>query len=433
MKMDKEDLGGKADGVKASSLMVVVQVAFAAANIMYKLAADDGMNMQVMVAYRFLFATAFMVPLAIVFERKKQPTFTWKILLEVFLCGLLGGTLEKNFNAEALNLTSPTFVSAMSNLIPAITFLLAICFRMETLRWREKAGQAKMAGTLLGIGGAMLLTFYKGPVLELWPSTHIDLLAHHSHHGRRPPPTSGHGHDHGQRHTLGALLSLGSCFSYALWLICQAKLNRRYPGCPYSVTAMMCVVACVQSVGLGLFVERDWEQWKLGCDVRLLTVAYSGIVASGLMVVLISWCVSRRGPLFVSIFNPLLLVTVAVAASLLLNDKLCLGSVLGSALIICGLYGVIWGKGQESKSSSENEKKPPPGVSRNVVVPVTDADELPPADDGDHKNPKQGEVVVVISVSALDDRDEKSTTKAGQKEEVEDKEVVLSITTLPER
>ena len=35
---------------------------------MYKLARNDGMSMKILVAYRNIFATAIMVPLALIFE-----------------------------------------------------------------------------------------------------------------------------------------------------------------------------------------------------------------------------------------------------------------------------------------------------------------------------------------------------------------------------
>ncbi|KAJ0800782.1 putative EamA domain-containing protein [Helianthus annuus] len=51
------------------------------------------------------------------------------ILLQAFFCGLFGGLLAQNFYVKALTLTSATFVAATTNLIPAITFVLAVCFR----------------------------------------------------------------------------------------------------------------------------------------------------------------------------------------------------------------------------------------------------------------------------------------------------------------
>ncbi|KAK3184952.1 hypothetical protein Dsin_032238 [Dipteronia sinensis] len=335
------------DGLKPVLMMVVVQVVFAGVNVFYKLAANDGMSLQVIVAYRFIFATAFMIPLALVLERNSRPKLTWTIVFQAFICGLFAGSLAQNFHLKSLTLTSATFVSATSNLVPAITFIMSISFGLEKLGIRTMAGKAKVLGTLLGIGGAMLLTFYKG--VEINPSsTHIDLL-HHDH------PYSGHmssSHTSSTKYLLGLLLALGSCFSYAFWLIVQTKMSERYP-CQYSSTALMCLMGSIQATVYALCIEKDKNQWKLGWNIRLLTVVYSGIGASGLMVTLISWCVRMRGPLFVSVFNPLMLVVVAFIGSFLLDEKLHLGSILGSMLIVCGLYFVLWGKDKEMKKITQ--------------------------------------------------------------------------------
>ena len=56
-------------GLKPVLAMVVVQMSLGGINIMYKLAKNDGMSMKVLIAYRYMFATAFMVPLALIFDR----------------------------------------------------------------------------------------------------------------------------------------------------------------------------------------------------------------------------------------------------------------------------------------------------------------------------------------------------------------------------
>ncbi|XVE94009.1 hypothetical protein REPUB_Repub01dG0243400 [Reevesia pubescens] len=303
-------------GLKPAMLMVVVQIVFAGVNVLYKLAANDGMSLRVIVAYRFIFATAVMVPLALIVERKR-PKLTWTVLIQAFFCGLLGGSLSQNLYIESMALTSATFVSAMTNLIPAITFIMAITIGLEKLAFGTMAGRAKVLGTLIGIGGAMLLTFYKGIQINMDRSTHLDFL----HHGRHGAATSHPGSSH---HLLGALLALGSCIFYALWLNIQAKMSEKYP-CFYSSTALICIMGAIQSVAFALCMEKDKSQWKLGWNIRLLTVAYAGILASGFMFSLVSWCVRMRGPLYTSVFNPLMLVLVAFAGSLFLEEKLYLG------------------------------------------------------------------------------------------------------------
>ncbi|KAK6118681.1 hypothetical protein DH2020_047594 [Rehmannia glutinosa] len=321
-------------------MMIIVQIALAGGNIFYKLAGNNGMSLRVLIAYRFIFAAVIFVPLALIIERNNRPKLTWKIAFQGFLVALFGGSMGQNLYAESLVQTSATFVAAMCNLIPAITFILTIFFRMERLGLDTKTGRAKVIGTITCIGGAMVLTFYKGCDVNLW-STHFDIL--HNHHQPR-------GQDHPKcvNHIFGPFLTLVCCFCISLSFIIQGKMSKTYP-CLYSSTALISIMGSVQALVFALCTERNCFQWKLGWDLKLLIVAYMGIMASGIASAFILSCVRARGPLFVSIFNPLLLVLVALAGSLFLNEKLHLGSVLGAIIIVCGLYSVLWGESKQEK------------------------------------------------------------------------------------
>ncbi|KAK2393144.1 WAT1-related protein [Trifolium repens] len=334
-------------GLKPVMLMVLVQIAYAAVNVLYKLAINDGMTVKVATAYRLAFGSAFTVPLALISERKKRPKLTWRVLFMAFLCGLFGGSLFQNLFYEALALTSATFASAIYNLIPAITFIMAISCGFEKLNLRAASGKAKVLGTVIGIGGAMMLIFLKGVEINIWPF-HINLLH---------PPQHQNGHVaslnvNSSSKWLGVLCAVASCFSFSLWLIIQAKMSKEYPS-HYSSTALMSTMGAIQATAFGLCVERDWSQWKLGWNIRLLAVAYSGIVASGLVVIVTSWCIKMRGPLFASVFNPLMLLFVTIVASMTLDENLYLGSLIGAVLIVCGLYMVLWGKSKEMKKIAQ--------------------------------------------------------------------------------
>lgn len=221
---------------------------------------------------------------------------------------------------------------------------MAISCGFERLNLRAAAGKAKVLGTLIGIGGAMMLIFLKGLEINIWPF-HINLM--HPHHQHQNSHVASVHADFGSK-WLGVLCAVASCFSFALWLIIQAKMSKEYPS-HYSSTALMSTMGAIQATAFGLCVERDWSQWKLGWNIRLLAVAYSGVVASGLVVIVTSWCIKMRGPLFASVFNPLMLLFVTIVASLMLDEKLYLGSAIGAVLIVCGLYMVLWGKSKEMK------------------------------------------------------------------------------------
>ncbi|XP_065871953.1 WAT1-related protein At1g68170-like [Euphorbia lathyris] len=327
--------------VKAVLLMIVVQFCFADVNVFYKLAMNDAMNMQILVAYRFIFASLFLISLAFLFERKKRPKLTKTILFQAFLCGIFGGTLNQNTYAESLEYTSVTFATAMVNLIPAVTFILAISFGLEKLRIRRAEGKAKVVGTIMGIGGAMVLTFYKGEEIKIW-STHFNLMkvVKLPHELSRKASSE----------KIGLIYSIANCLCFSVWLIIQGKMSEKYPY-PYSASALMSTMAAFQSTVFALCFHSDLSHWKLGWNIRLFTTAYAGIVVQGMMITVMIWCVSIKGPLFATCFYPLMLLFAAIEGSLLLDEQLHLGSIIGATLIVLGLFAVLWGKNKEIKMS----------------------------------------------------------------------------------
>ncbi|PRQ20108.1 putative EamA domain-containing protein [Rosa chinensis] len=360
------------NGLKPVLGMLLVSVLGAVLNIFYKLVAIDGMNLRVFVAYRVILATVFLVPLAHVVERNKRPKLTWIILLQAFLCGLFGVILALNLYLESIVLVSATFAAAMNNLLPAITFIMAVCLRMEKLVIRSVPGAAKVVGSLVGIGGAMIFTLYKGTIIQIW-STHPHLF----HMNKN---TSSSQANHSANPALGSVLAVVSCLCAATWYIIQGKMSKTYP-CVLSCTALVSVMATIQSVILALCMERDWSKWKLGWNIRLLGVVYSGIVSSGLAMCLTLWCMNMRGPLFVSSFNPVTLIVVAIFGSLLLQEKLYLGSILGASLIICGLYVLLWGKSKEMKKPMRVEpvlETPRPSETQAIEI-VTSTSPIEPS------------------------------------------------------
>lgn len=330
-----------------AAAMVGLQVLFSVLQIFIKLALNDGMDARVLVAYRYMFAAAFLCPIAFFVDRKKRPPLTMKVVLYLFLCGLLGFAINQNLCVLAIKLTSATFVTAISNLTPATTFLLSILTRLENLKLRNPAGQAKLVGTLVGMGGAMLLTFYKGPEFTLLRRLPRPRLVHitEAHHSNQQSTSN---------QILGSFLGIVSCFSYAAWAVVQAKVGELYP-CHYSMAAMVCLFGALQSTVVAVCVQHDMAHWRLGLHIRLYSAAYAGFIATGSAFPVLSWCLRKKGPLFVAVFNPLMLVFVAALSSILLDEALYLGSGLGSILIVCGLYLVLWGKAKEQSDMSKDE------------------------------------------------------------------------------
>ncbi|XP_027346793.1 WAT1-related protein At1g25270-like isoform X2 [Abrus precatorius] len=254
--------------LKPVVLMVLVQIVYAAGNVIYKLAINDGMNMTVAAAYRLILASAFTIPVALIFDRKKRPRITWRVLFMAFLCGLFGGNLFLNLYTEALALTSVTLMLTVVNLIPGITFVMAVLFGLEKLNFGAAEGKAKVVGTIIGISGAMVLIFVKGFEINIW-SPKINLM--HPHQNQNGHMAS---HLDFSNTLLGVSCAIGSCCSFSLYFIVQAKMIEAYPSFHSSI-ALICTMGAIQAVVVALFFERDWNQWKLSYNIRLLTVLYT--------------------------------------------------------------------------------------------------------------------------------------------------------------
>ncbi|KAL6627755.1 hypothetical protein ACP70R_031481 [Stipagrostis hirtigluma subsp. patula] len=343
--------------------MVLVQLGFAGMNIVSKLALDSGMSPYVLIAYRNLIAAAFIAPVAYILERRSGVKITKKVLLQIFFSSIFGATLNQVLYFVGLKSTTATVACALTNTLPALTFVMAAALKMETVRPATPTGQAKIVGTVVCVGGSMVMPFYKGPLLKVWaPPIHWRFAEHTS--AAAAPAAAGH-----SAAVVGDVLIIGSCVAWAIWFILQSKMSESFSA-PYTSTAIMSLMAGLQCAGVSAAMDRSLAVWKLGFDIRLYSVLYIGIVGSGIAFAVMSWCIQVRGPLYVSMFSPLLLVVVAIVGWAILGEKIHVGSAIGSVLIVAGLYMVLWGKGREldrpdSAGAGDDVETAAAGLGRN--------------------------------------------------------------------
>lgn len=75
---------------------------------------------------------------------------------------------------------------------------------------------------------------------------------------------------------------------------------------------------------------------------NIVMLVFQGIVTTGLVYVLLSWTIERKGPLYASVFSPLVLVIIAVVSWALLHENLYVGTYEIIILYICTLLARIW-------------------------------------------------------------------------------------------
>lgn len=234
-------------------------------------------------------------------------------------------------NYYGLRDTTASYAAIFLNIIPVITFILSLVLRMEKLRFGTVTGSLKIIGVLLSVGGTMLVSFYMGKGLHLWGSI--------SQHHNEQVQVSNH-------HARGTILLLGSIFTFACWYPIQSMVNKAYPYKYWSSMAT-CFLGGFQTTLIGIILRSDRETWKLGWNLQLVTIVYAGAFATAMRYNLESWVVAKRGPAYPPMFIPLITVFTAVLGSILLGDAITVGSILGAATLITGLYAFLWGKSKE--------------------------------------------------------------------------------------
>ncbi|CAL5195235.1 unnamed protein product [Lathyrus oleraceus] len=305
-------------------VMVLIQFIYSGMTLWNRVALVEGMSPRVFVVYRHAFATIFLAPNAYLSSRRDSTSCSLNLrsFCLIFITSLIGITLNQNLFYEGLYLTSSSITSAMTNLVPAITFVIAAFAGMERVNIRSLRTIAKIFGTIICVSGAVSNTLLKGPKL-LNSSLEGDA-----------------------NWLLGCLFLFGSMVAWSAFLILQVPAYASHPN-SLSLAAWMCLMATLQSLAVTLFLDPNLNAWKIISLFQFGCILYSGVIGSGVALYLQAWCISKRGPLFSAMFNPLLTLIVTILATLWLHEEIYIGSLIGAIGVIIGLYIVLWGKAKD--------------------------------------------------------------------------------------
>lgn len=124
------------------------------------------------------------------------------------------------------------------------------------MNMKSKSGRAKALGTLCCLGGALVLTLYKGMTVinQSAPEAEVN-------------------------HSIKSWI-VGSSFLFAgsvvwsSWFLIQARIGKDYPY-QYSSTAIMSFLGAIQSAILSLVIDRNTSSWFLKGTLEISTVIYA--------------------------------------------------------------------------------------------------------------------------------------------------------------
>lgn len=333
--------------------MVSLQCVYATINLLTRVAFVKGTSPTVFVFYRLAVATLITSPIAY-FKRNKssaQPSIGIRSFLLMFVTAFIGLALCQNLYNEGLYMASSSIASAMNNLVPAITFFIAAILRLETVNVKRLSSIAKILGTILCVGGAVSMALLRGAKLlnaQLPPANFFTAF-----HSLKADDNTW---------LLGCIFLFGTSCCWSLWLILQVPLTAYCPN-HIALSAWMCFLSMLQAGVIALFIERDPKAWCLTSNLEIIACFFAGIFGSGVQYFVQAWCISRKGPLFSAMFNPLSTVITTALASIFLHEEVYVGTLLGAIAVITGLYVVLWGKAEEMKGKSEHGQGNPTTIT----------------------------------------------------------------------
>lgn len=190
--------------------MLMAMLTQSGSMVVIKFAMTDGMNKYVMVVYSMALSSSILLPFVLFLHRSELPLLTVPALGSFFLLALFASSAHI-MAYVGIELSSPTLASAILNVIPAFTFVLALIFRMEEVHWRYFSSQAKVLGTIVSIGGAFVVILYKGPPIF---RTHSSYTSNKLQFSAQP------------NWILGGIFLVADSFLSSMWYIYQLEIQR---------------------------------------------------------------------------------------------------------------------------------------------------------------------------------------------------------------
>ncbi|KAD7480071.1 hypothetical protein E3N88_03207 [Mikania micrantha] len=326
--------------------VLFLQLGYAFNGVIVKAALNKGLNPCTFSVYRNIAAVIVFGPFAFYFERRMRPQMTLSVFLKIMLLAQLEPVLDQILYYTGMKYTTATFAIAMCNIIPALTFFMAWIFRLEKVNIKQSHSQAKIVGTLVTVGGAMVMTLINGAPIPL-PWTGVSRV-------HQPLAMVAASQD---QHIKGAIMITAGCVFWASFFILQAVTLKKYPA-QLSLTTLICMMGALQGTVMTLLIEKAKRDiWSINWDAKLFATLYSGIIRSGASYYVSGLIMKVKGPFFVTAFNPFGMVIVVILSSFTLGEQMNVGRIIGASVIVIGLYLIIWGKSKDSGlSDSRNDE-----------------------------------------------------------------------------
>ena len=255
----------------------------------------NGLNPQEIFLLRFIIAYLGVWT----FSPKKLMTDNWKDEMTMILLGITGGSLYFWSENTAIQLSLVNNVAFIVCNAPLLTLFLGMAFSKEI-----KATTTIITGSVISLIGVALVIFNGSFILKLNP--------------------------------LGDFLALVAAGSWAVYSLVMRGMTSRYNATFLTRKVFFYGILTI----LPAFIITPWQfpLGKLAEPVIWMNLLFLGVIAALICFVLWSIVIRELGALTSANYIYLSPVTTMIASAIFLQEPVTWMSVLGSALILSGLF-----------------------------------------------------------------------------------------------
>ena len=264
-----------------------------------KLLIINGLSPAQIFTLRFIIAYVLLTGFSLWRGRHKWLSDNWRDELTMMALGLTGGSMYFLTENESLRFTTATNTSLIVCSCPLFAMLIiALFYRSERFSARQ------VWGSIVALAGMAAVVLNGHFVLHLSP--------------------------------LGDTLAFSACLCWALYTLLMKPVMGRYPA--MFITRKVFFYGILTILPYYIFVP-DMPSWDvLMLPEVALNLLFLGSVASMLCYLTWSWCMKGLGAVVCTNWVYVNPITTIIAAWLILDEQITVYFLIGSILIIMGMY-----------------------------------------------------------------------------------------------
>ena len=264
-----------------------------------KLLIINGLSPAQIFTLRFIIAYVLLTGFSLWRGRHKWLSDNWRDELTMMALGLTGGSMYFLTENESLRFTTATNTSLIVCSCPLFAMLLLALFYKS-----ERFSRLQALGSLLALIGMAAVVLNGHFVLHLSP--------------------------------LGDTLAFSACICWALYTLLMKPVMGRYPA--MFITRKVFFYGILTILPYYIFVPDMPSLDVLMRPEVALNLLFLGSVASMLCYLTWSWCMKGLGAVICTNWVYVNPITTIIAAWLILDEQITVYFLIGSILIIAGMY-----------------------------------------------------------------------------------------------